>query len=182
ENIEEAVLVGTHEHLSYLAVDAEFGDHRFGAAVQIETFVRHVLIMPDQLAGLGPERQNAGCVEAVEPAAIGRVVGLGIAGAPIEAGQRGVIGGLLSPAPPPPYFHASGISLGQVSEPGSPGAGMVYRRHSFLPVSGSQPSRKPRVVRSPPAIPVITTPFATRGASVAISATGSDAVRPLAVS
>jgi parallel beta-helix repeat protein len=69
---------------------------------------------------------------------------------------------------PPPYFHASGISFGQVSEPGSPGAGMVYRRHSFLPVSGSHASRKPRVVRSPPAIPVITTPFATSGAMIPV--------------
>jgi hypothetical protein len=43
---------------------------------------------------------------------------------------------------------------------------MVYRRHNFFPVSGSQPSRNPRVVVSPPAIPEITTPLATIGALV----------------
>jgi hypothetical protein len=89
--IEEAVLVGAHEHLSYSAVDGEFGDHRFGAAVQVETFVRHILIMPDQLAVLGPDRQNAGRVQAVKPAAIGRVVGLGIAGAPVDEVKLRVI-------------------------------------------------------------------------------------------
>ena len=67
---------------------------------------------------------------------------------------------------PPPYFHPS-PSTGQVSDPGSPGAGMVYRRHNFSPVSGFQPSRNPRVVDSPPAIPEINTPFATIGAPVA---------------
>src|SRR6516165_8330447 len=66
---------------------------------------------------------------------------------------------------PPPYFQAS-LFFGHVSEPGSPGAGMVYRRHSFLPVSGSQPSRKPRVVDSPPATPEINTPLATIGPPV----------------
>ena len=52
-------------------------------------------------------------------------------------------------------------------EPGSPGAGMVYLRHNFVPVSGSHPSRNPRVVDSPPDIPEIKTPLATIGAPVA---------------
>ena len=66
---------------------------------------------------------------------------------------------------PPPYFHASGLVwFGQVSEPGSPGAGIVYLRHNCFPVCGSYASTKPRVVLSPPAIPEINTPFAMRGA------------------
>jgi hypothetical protein len=44
---------------------------------------------------------------------------------------------------------------------------MLYLRHSFLPVSGSQPSRNARVVDSPPAMPEINTPLATIGAPVA---------------
>src|SRR5262245_58767616 len=51
--------------------------------------------MPDQLAGLGPERQNAGRVQAVEPAAIGWVVGLGIAGAPVDEVKLRVIRAVL---------------------------------------------------------------------------------------
>src|SRR5262245_56935823 len=47
--------------------------------------------MPDQLAGLGPECQNAGWVQAVEPAAIGRVVRLGIPGAPVDEVKLWVI-------------------------------------------------------------------------------------------
>src|SRR5216684_2066487 len=66
---------------------------------------------------------------------------------------------------PPPCVQAS-LFLGHVSEPGSPGAGMVYRRHNLFPVSGSHPSRKPRVVDSPPAMPEITTPLATMGPPV----------------
>ena len=38
---------------------------------------------------------------------------------------------------------------------------------NFVPVSGSQPSRKPRVVDSPPDIPEINTPLAMIGAPVA---------------
>jgi hypothetical protein len=43
---------------------------------------------------------------------------------------------------------------------------MVYLRHNFFPVSGSHPSRNPRVVRSPPAMPEIRTPLAMIGAPV----------------
>ena len=63
----------------------------------------------------------------------------------------------------PPVFQESPA---QVSLPGSPGAGMVYLRHNFFPVSGSQPSRNPRVVDSPPATPEINTPLATIGTAI----------------
>ena len=42
----------------------------------------------------------------------------------------------------------------------------VYLRHSFFPVSGSHPSRKPRVVDSPPDTPEISTPLAIIGPPV----------------
>src|SRR5215472_5403614 len=162
DHVHEPVLVGTQQRLADLTIDMQIGKHRVGRAVEVEAFIWNVLIVPNQLAGLRPDRDHARCIQTVGAAAIGGVVRLRIARAPIDASS-----GSYEPfcqVAPPPYFHASGISLGQVSEPGSPGAGMVYRRHSFLPVSGSQPSRKPRVVRSPPATPVITTPFATSGA------------------
>src|SRR5262249_57790052 len=43
---------------------------------------------------------------------------------------------------------------------------MVKRRHRCLPVSGSQPSIKPRMPNSAPEMPVTSTPFATSGATV----------------
>src|SRR5262245_27096364 len=51
--------------------------------------------MPDQLAGLVPNRQNAGRVQHLSPAAIGRVVGLGIAGAPVDEVNLRVIRAVL---------------------------------------------------------------------------------------
>ena len=56
-------------------------------------------------------------------------------------------------------------SPGQVSEPGSPGAGIVYVRHSSFPVSGSSAATNPRTPNSPPDVPTISLPLAMSGAS-----------------
>src|SRR5262249_7606629 len=66
---------------------------------------------------------------------------------------------------PPPTSQAL-LFCGQVSLPFSPRAGMVYRRHRWLPVSVSQPSMKPRMPNSAPEMPVTNTPFTTSGATV----------------
>src|SRR3954470_14402365 len=63
---------------------------------------------------------------------------------------------------PPPVFHWS--PFGQVSLPGSPGAGMVYVRQHSLPVSTSNPATNPRFPYSPPDAPTITLPPAISGA------------------
>jgi hypothetical protein len=68
-------------------------------------------------------------------------------------------------AEPPPSSQAL-LFCGQVSLPFSPRAGMVWRRQSCLPVSGSQPSIQPRTPYSAPELPITMTPFATSGASV----------------
>src|SRR6266852_5323377 len=54
---------------------------------------------------------------------------------------------------PPPVCHALFLSF-HVSEPGSPGAGTVYFRHSTLPVAPSSAAMKSRTPRSPPAAPI----------------------------
>jgi hypothetical protein len=62
---------------------------------------------------------------------------------------------------PPPVFHASPL---HVSEPGSPGAGTVLKRHISLPVAGSNAAMNPRMPYSPPPTPTMTLSFTTRGA------------------
>src|SRR5215471_2462355 len=54
--------------------------------------------------------------------------------------------------PPPPVCQALFLSF-QVSEPGSPGAGITYLRHASLPVAASRATMKSRTPRSPPAAP-----------------------------
>src|SRR5262249_18614361 len=57
--------------------------------------VGDVLIVPDQLAGLGPDGDHARGIETVGAAAIGRIVRLGVAGAPIDQVELGVVGPVL---------------------------------------------------------------------------------------
>src|SRR5262249_42402495 len=58
-------------------------------------FVRDVLVVPDHLAGLRPDRQHARRVQAVHAAAIGRVVRLGITGAPIDEVELRIVRAVL---------------------------------------------------------------------------------------
>src|SRR5262249_29309252 len=55
---------------------------------------------------------------------------------------------------PPPVRHALFLSF-QVSLPGSPGAGIVYVRHSSFPVGASSPAIQSRTPPSPPAAPTM---------------------------
>ena len=57
--------------------------------------------------------------------------------------------------------------LGQVSDPGSPFFGCVYKRHCNLPVSGSIDSRNPGISVTSPETPTITWSRTTSGAMVA---------------
>src|SRR5258705_110587 len=68
---------------------------------------------------------------------------------------------------PPPVCQALLLSF-QVSEPGSPGAGTVYLRHSSLPVAPSSAAMKSRTPRSPPAAPI--TILSLTGSGAAVSA------------
>ena len=63
----------------------------------------------------------------------------------------------------PPVRQASPF---QVSDPGSPGAGMVKVFHAGRPVAASRAWTKPRIPSSPPETPTMTFPFATSGARV----------------
>ena len=66
---------------------------------------------------------------------------------------------------PPPVCHALFLSF-QVSDPGSPGAGTVYLRHTSLPVAASSATMKSRTPRSPPAAPRMILSLTASGAAV----------------
>src|SRR3954447_15961379 len=69
---------------------------------------------------------------------------------------------------PPPRCQAS-PSSGQVSDPGSPGLGTMYVRHTRSPVSRLNASAWPRLPNSPPELPTMTMSLTTSGATVALS-------------
>ena len=64
------------------------------------------------------------------------------------------------------YVSGSGGHASHVSCPGSPGPGMVWKRHTSSPVAASSAAMKPRTPRSPPAEPMITMSLTTSGARV----------------
>ena len=80
----------------------------------------------------------------------------------------------VSQAAAPPCFQASGsqyvVGLGghgsQVSWPGSPGPGMVWKRQTSSPVSASSAAMNPRMPWSPPVEPTMILPSTASGASV----------------
>ena len=66
---------------------------------------------------------------------------------------------------PPPVRQALFLSF-QVSEPGSPGAGMTYLRHSTFPVAASAARMKSRTPLSPPDAPTMILSLTGSGAAV----------------
>ncbi len=132
DDIHEAVLVGVQEHLADLAADAQIGEHRLGGAVEVVAFVRNVLVMPDQLAGLGPDREHAGRVQTVGAAAIHRVVRLRVAGTPVDEVEFGVIRTVL-PGRPAAVFPCVGHFLGPGFGSGLAGRGHGVAAPQFFP-------------------------------------------------
>src|SRR3954453_7389340 len=57
----------------------------------------------------------------------------------------------------PPCFHDSPVD-GHVSCPTCPGPGTVKKRQSTFPVCASSAVRRPRILNSPPEIPLYTRP------------------------
>ena len=64
---------------------------------------------------------------------------------------------------PAPCFH---VSPGHVSLPGSPGPGIVLKRHTSFPVVTLNAATKPMMPCSPPAVPMMTLSLTTIGAMV----------------
>jgi hypothetical protein len=62
----------------------------------------------------------------------------------------------------------------QVSLPGSPGAGMVYLRHSSLPVAASSAAIQSRAPPSPPDAPMTILSLMGSGAPVTVMRSASD--------
>ena len=123
EHVEKAVLVRLDHDLAQLAGDLNVGKHVFVDAVDVVDVIRRVLVVAGELAGLRANRDDARGVQAVERVARARIVRLGVAGAPVDEVELRIVRAR-SPGGPPPCFHAS-LSFGHVSEPGSPGAGIV---------------------------------------------------------
>src|SRR6516164_3433354 len=65
---------------------------------------------------------------------------------------------------PPPVCQALFLSF-QVSEPGSPGAGITYLRQASLPVAALTATIKSRTPQSPPEAPMTIRSFTASGAA-----------------
>src|ERR1700685_3998201 len=74
---------------------------------------------------------------------------------------------------PPPVCQALVLSF-QVSLPGSPGAGIVYLRHSSLPVAPSSAAIQSRAPPSPPDAPITILSLMGSGAPVMVTRSESD--------
>src|SRR5262249_46193891 len=118
DHVHETVLVGTQQRLADLTIDTQIGKHRLGRAVEVEAFIWNVLIVPNQVAGLRPDRDHARRIKTVSAAAIGRVVWLRIAGAPIDQVKLRVIRTVL-PSRPTAVFPCLGHIFGPGFRAGS---------------------------------------------------------------
>src|SRR5262245_2148142 len=84
DHVHEPILVGTQQHLAELTIDTEISKHRLGRTVEVKALVWNVLIMPNQLASLRSDRDDARRIKTIGLAAIVRVVWLRVASAPID--------------------------------------------------------------------------------------------------
>jgi hypothetical protein len=91
QHVHEAVLVRLNHHLADLSLDREVGKHVLVGAVHVVNIVGRVLVVTDDLAGLRPDRQHARCIKIVPAFARPRIIGLRIAGAPIDEVELRII-------------------------------------------------------------------------------------------
>ena len=91
EDVQEAVAVELHRHLAHLAVHLQLGEDQLPAGVVVVRVVRRELVVPDDLAGLRPQREHRGGVEVVARAAL-RGPRRGIADAPVHEIELRIIG------------------------------------------------------------------------------------------
>src|SRR5215813_62319 len=108
QHVQEAVLVGLDHHLAGLTPDLEIGQHLLVGAVNVVYVVGRVLIVTNDLAGFRPDRQQAGSIEAVPLRPRPRIVGLRVAGAPVDDIELGIIG---TGAPRRPAAAGPGVAV-----------------------------------------------------------------------
>ena len=84
EHVEEAVAVGDHDHFPRAALPVDVRLHRHVVRVPVVGVVRRELIVPAQPAGVGVERDEGIRVEVVSQPVVAVVVGVRVAGAPVE--------------------------------------------------------------------------------------------------
>ncbi len=151
-----AVCAAVHD----IGVDKNRGFH----GVVVKKIVRRELEIPLQLSGVRVESQDAIGVQIVSrPRARHRNPGpdCWFPSKCIELRDRKCRASRWC------HRRVNRLSPGQLSEPGSPGAGIVQKRQTSLPVSASYAATNPRTPSSPPEVPTSTLSFTTRGALVA---------------
>src|SRR5262249_8009212 len=106
-------------------IDLQIGEHELVGAVHVVDVVWRELVVADDLAGLRAYCEYGRGVEAVAAFARPRVVGLGVAGAPVDQIEFGIVG---AGAP----GRAAAVLPGVVVGPGLR-AGLARRRNRITP-------------------------------------------------
>src|SRR5262249_40723306 len=117
-HIEEAAAVGLDHHFAWGPADIDGGDDRRLHRVVVERVARGRLVVPDAFAGLRPDRHDR-VGEQVVPLAGARVPGRGVADAPINQAELGVVG--------PGHPGAAAAGERRIAFPGL-GAGLALGR------------------------------------------------------
>jgi hypothetical protein len=84
DHVHEAVLIRAQQGLARLTIDTQIGKYRLGRAIEVETFIWNVLIVPNQLARFRSDGNDARSIKAIGFAAIGRVVWLRVPRTPVN--------------------------------------------------------------------------------------------------
>ena len=91
EHVEKAVAVELHEHLAAASLHVQLGEDQLPAPVVVIGVVRRELVVPDDLARLGPKREHGRRVEVVARPPLRRPR-RGIADAPVHEIELRIVG------------------------------------------------------------------------------------------
>jgi hypothetical protein len=91
QNIKKAVAIGVQQQLSFLAMKSPVDEHQGLVRVPVVKIVRSELEMPDQLTGLGVERQIAVRIKVVAAAIIPIRVGVRVADSPVKHSRFDIV-------------------------------------------------------------------------------------------
>src|SRR5262249_31212115 len=91
DDIEEAIAVGLHDDLADLAIDCKVGLYQLVDPIIIVRVIWRELIVPDNLAGFGPEGEHRGAIEIVPLAELG-IPRAAVARAPIDQVKVRIVG------------------------------------------------------------------------------------------
>src|SRR5262249_1994236 len=92
EDVKEAVLVGLNHYLPALAADLDVRENLLVRGVDVVHVVRRVLEVADHLTRLRANRQQTVRIQAIQILARPWIVGLGVARAPVDEIEFGIVG------------------------------------------------------------------------------------------